>query len=144
MFKEFRDFAMRGNVIDLAVGVIIGAAFGKIVSSLVGDILMPVLGLVLGKIDFSNLFITLNGGHFETLAQAKAAGAPTLSYGLFINNVIDFLIVAFALFIVVRQINRLTPKPAAAPTTKSCPYCLSTVPLAATRCPNCTSQLETA
>ncbi len=142
MFKEFRDFAMRGNVIDLAVGVIIGAAFGKIVSSVVADVLMPVLGLILGKIDFSNLFITLNANHYDTLAQAKAAGAPTLNYGLFINNVIDFLIIAFALFMVVRQINRLAVKPAPTPTTKPCPYCVSTIPLKATRCPNCTSQLE--
>ncbi|HEY1720045.1 MAG TPA: large conductance mechanosensitive channel protein MscL [Magnetospirillaceae bacterium] len=140
MFKEFRDFAMRGNVMDLAVGVIIGAAFGKIVSSLVGDIIMPVLGLIIGKLDFSNLFVTLKDAHFDTLAQAKAAGAPTLNYGLFINNVIDFLIVAFAIFIVVRQINRLTKKPAA-PTTKPCPYCISTIPLKASRCPNCTSEL---
>jgi large conductance mechanosensitive channel len=142
MFKEFRDFAMRGNVMDLAVGVIIGAAFGKIVSSLVGDIIMPALGLVLGQIDFSNLFITLNGAHFDTLAKAKAAGAPTISYGVFLNNIIDFLIVAFALFIIVRQINRFVAKPAPTPTTRPCPYCVSNIPIKATRCPNCTSQLE--
>ena len=143
MFKEFRDFAMRGNVMDLAVGVIIGAAFGKIVTSLVGDVIMPVLGLIIGKLDFSNLFIVLKDAHYDTLAQAKAAGAPTLNYGLFINNIIDFLIVAFAIFIVVRQINRLTKKPAA-PTTKPCPFCISTIPLQAVRCPHCTSELPAA
>ncbi len=142
MFKEFRDFAMRGNVIDLAVGVIIGAAFGKIVSSLVTDVLMPPLGLVLGKVDFSSLFISLSGDHYDSIAQAKAAGAATLNYGLFINNIIDFVIVAFAMFIVVRQINRLTAKPAPTPTTKPCPFCISTIPLTATRCPNCTSELS--
>jgi large conductance mechanosensitive channel len=144
MFKEFRDFAMRGNVVDLAVGVIIGAAFGKIVSSLVADILMPPLGLVLGQVDFSNLFINLSGTHYDSIAQAKAAGAATLNYGLFINNIIDFLIVAFAMFIVVRQVNRLTAKPVPTPTTKPCPYCISTIPLKATRCPNCTSDLSAA
>ncbi len=144
MLKEFRDFAMRGNVIDLAVGVIIGAAFGKIVSSLVSDVLMPPLGLVLGNIDFSNFFVSLSGAHFDSLAQAKAAGAATLNYGLFINNIIDFVIVAFAMFIVVRQVNRLTAKPAAAPTTKDCPYCVTPIPLKATRCPHCTSDLKAA
>jgi large conductance mechanosensitive channel len=142
MFKEFRDFAMRGNVIDLAVGVIIGAAFGKIVSSLVSDVLMPPLGLVLGNIDFSNFFVSLSGAHFDSLAQAKAAGAATLNYGLFINNIIDFAIVAFAMFIVVRQVNRFAAKPAAAPTTKDCPYCVTPIPLKATRCPHCTSDLK--
>ena len=144
MLKEFRDFAMRGNVIDLAVGVIIGAAFGKIVSSLVSDVLMPPLGLVLGNIDFSNFFVSLSGAHFDSLAQAKAAGAATLNYGLFINNIIDFVIVALAMFIVVRQVNRLTAKPAAAPTTKDCPYCVTPIPLKATRCPHCTSDLKAA
>lgn len=143
MLKEFRDFAMRGNVVDLAIGVIIGAAFGKIVSSMVNDIIMPPLGLLLGQVDFSNLFINLSGQSYANLAEAQAAGAPTINYGLFVNNVVDFLIVAFAIFIVVRQINRLTrkPEPAAAPTTKPCPYCLTTIPLKATRCPSCTSQL---
>jgi large conductance mechanosensitive channel len=142
MFKEFRNFAMRGNVVDLAVGVVIGAAFGKIVSSLVSDVLMPPLGLLLGKVDFSNLFINLSGTHYETVAAAKAAGAATLNYGLFINSVIDFLIVAFAIFIMVRQINRFVPKPAPAPTTKDCPYCATAIPLKASRCPHCTSQLN--
>ncbi len=114
MWKEFRDFAMRGNVVDLAIGVIIGAAFGKIVTSLVSDILMPPLGLVLGKVDFSNLFLNLSSTHYNSVAEAKAAGAATLNYGLFLNNVIDFLIVAFAIFLLVRQINRFMPKPAGA------------------------------
>src|SRR5579872_4710331 len=149
MLKEFRDFAMRGNVVDLAVGLIIGAAFGKIVTSLVNDILMPPLGLVLGHVDFSNLFINLSGQHYATLAEAKQAGAATLNYGLFINTIIDFVIVAFAIFILIKQINRLqqlhkTEAAPAAPATKTCPYCISTIPLAATRCPNCTSQLEEA
>jgi len=143
MLKEFRDFAMRGNVVDLAIGVIIGAAFGKIVSSMVNDIIMPPLGLLLGQVDFSNLFINLSGQAYASLAEAQAAGAPTINYGLFINNVVDFLIVAFTIFIVVRQINRLTrkPEPAAAQTTKACPYCVTAIPLKATRCPACTSQL---
>jgi len=145
MLNEFKAFAMRGNVVDLAVGVIIGAAFGKIVSSLVNDILMPPLGLILGKVDFSNLFITLGSGHYASIAEAKAAGAPTLNYGLFINNIIDFLIVAFAVFLMVRQINKLQPAPPPPPpTTRPCPYCLSEIPLAATRCPHCTSQVEPA
>jgi large conductance mechanosensitive channel len=146
MWKEFREFAMRGNVVDLAVGVVIGAAFGKIVTSLVNDILMPPLGLVLGRVDFSNLFIDLSGRHYPSLAEAKAAGAPTVNIGLFVNNIIDFLIVAFAIFIVVRQINRLKSKlphaPPGTPTTRDCPYCLSTIPLKATRCAYCTSEIE--
>jgi len=142
MLKEFRDFAMRGNVIDLAVGVIIGAAFGKIVTSLVNDILMPPLGVILGKVDFSDLFITLSDRQYPSVAAAKAAGAATLNYGLFINNIIDFVIVAFAMFLLIRQMNRLFTKKPASPTAKSCPYCVSTIPLAATRCPNCTSQLS--
>jgi large conductance mechanosensitive channel len=146
MLKEFRDFAMRGNVLDLAVGIIIGAAFGKIVSSLVDDVLMPPLGLVLGRVDFSSLFISLTGQHYDSIAAAKAAGAATLNYGLFINAVVNFLIVAFAVFILVRQINHWTTKLALtkkeeAPTTKDCPYCLSSVPLKATRCSHCTSQI---
>ena len=143
MWREFRDFAMRGNVVDLAVGIIIGAAFGKIVSSFVNDILMPPIGVLLGKVDFSNLFVSLSSQHYGSLAEAKAAGAATLNYGIFINNIIDFLIVAFAVFLLVQQVNRLTkkPEPAAAPTTKDCPYCLSKIPLKATRCPQCTSQI---
>ncbi|MBV8654385.1 MAG: large-conductance mechanosensitive channel protein MscL [Alphaproteobacteria bacterium] len=144
MLKEFRDFAMRGNVVDLAVGVIIGAAFGRIVTSFVNDILMPPLGLVLGRVDFSSIFINLSGTHYDSLAAAKAAGAATLNVGSFINAVIDFLIVAFAIFLLIKQINRFMPKPPApapAPATKDCPYCLTAVPLKATRCPSCTSQL---
>lgn len=142
MWKEFRDFAMRGNVIDLAVGLIIGAAFGKIVTSLVADILMPPLGVFLGKVDFSNLFINLSDKPYGSLAEAKAAGAATINYGLFINNIIDFAIVAFAVFLLVRQVNRLTRKPEAAPTTKECTYCTSAIPLKATRCPHCTSEIQ--
>jgi len=143
MWKEFRDFAMRGNVVDLAVGIIIGTAFGKIVSSLVNDVLMPPIGILLGKVDFSDLFINLSGRPYASLAAAKAAGAATINYGLFINTIIDFVIVAFAIFVVIRQINRLTtkPAPAAAPTTKECPYCASVIPLKAKRCPHCTSEL---
>jgi large conductance mechanosensitive channel len=143
MFKEFKEFAMRGNVIDLAVGFIIGAAFGKIVSSLVQDIIMPPIGLVLNKVNFSNLFVALNGSHYDTLADAQKAAAPTLNYGLFLNNVIDFLIVAFCVFLVVQQMNRWTkkPEPVAAPTTKECPQCAMTIPINAKRCPHCTSQI---
>jgi len=143
MLKEFKEFAMRGNVIDLAVGVIIGAAFGKIVSSLVEDIIMPPVGLLLHGVDFTNLFITLDRRHFDTLAQAKAAGAPTLNYGLFVNNVISFLIVAFCVFLLVHQVNRWTkkPVPAADPTTKECPQCAMTIPINAKKCPHCTSQI---
>jgi large conductance mechanosensitive channel len=145
MFKEFKEFAMRGSVLDLAVGVIIGAAFGKIVTSFVNDVLMPPIGLLIGKVDFSNLFIDLSGQHHASVAEAKAAGAATLNYGMFINNVIDFLLVAFAVFLLVRQVNRFNrpaPAPAAAPTTKECPFCMSTISLKASRCPNCTSQLS--
>jgi len=145
MLKEFKEFAMRGSVIDLAVGVVIGAAFGKIVSSLVDDIIMPPIGRLVGHVDFSNLFISLNGTHYDSLAQAKAAvpPAPTLNYGNFLNNCVTFLIVAFAIFIVVQQVNRFTkkPAPAAAPTTKDCPQCTMAIPIAAKRCPQCTSQL---
>ncbi len=145
MFKEFREFAMRGNVVDLAVGVIIGAAFGKIVTSLVNDIIMPPLGLILGRVDFSNLFISLSGKSYASLAEAKAAGAPTLNYGVFINNVLDFVIVAFAVFLLVRGINRLHhAAPPPAPATRPGPDCLTAVPSAATRCPACTSQLAAA
>lgn len=144
MLKEFRDFAVKGNVVDLAVAVIIGGAFGKIVTSFVSDILMPPLGMLLGKVDFANLFITLTPGKtFESLKQAKDAGAATLNYGLFINTVIDFVFVAFAIFIMIKQINRFKKEEAPAPvTTKDCPFCCSAVPLAASRCPHCTSQLE--
>jgi large conductance mechanosensitive channel len=141
MFKEFKEFAVKGNVIDMAVGIIIGAAFGKIVSSLVNDLLMPPVGLLLGKVDFSNLFVNLSGKSYETLSSAKAAGAATLNYGLFINAVIDFIILALAIFLMVRQVNRLKRQPE--PSTKACPYCLSKIPLKATRCPHCTSELKT-
>ena len=142
MLKEFREFIMRGNVVDLAVGVIIGGAFGKIVSSLVSDVIMPPIGLLLNGVNFSNLFISLNGQPFATLADAQAAGAPTLNYGSFINAIIDFLIIGLVIFLLIRAMNRLQkPAPAAAPTTKECPHCFSTISIKATRCPNCTSQL---
>ncbi len=142
MLKEFREFIMRGNVLDLAVGIIIGGAFGKIVSSFVADILMPPLGLLLGKVNFSDLFINLSGTDYPSVAAAKAAGAPTLNYGLFINSVVDFLIVAFAIYLMISQINRLKKKPEEAPpATKECPLCISTVPAKAIRCPHCTSDL---
>jgi large conductance mechanosensitive channel len=146
MLKEFKEFAMRGNVLDMAVGIIIGAAFGQIVTSFVGDIMMPPLGRLLGHVDFSNLFINLTETHYDTIAAAKAAGAATMNYGLFLNTVINFLIVAFAVFILVRQVNRFAakPAPAAAPTTRDCPYCLSAIPLKATKCMNCTSELRPA
>ena len=141
--EEFKNFAMRGNVVDMAVGVIIGGAFGKIVSSLVNDILMPPIGRALGNVDFSGLFVSLTGQHFATLAEAQAAGAPTLNYGIFLNTIINFLIVAFSIFMVVKQLNRFQPKPQpkAAPSTKECKYCYSAVAIKATRCPNCTSEL---
>jgi large conductance mechanosensitive channel len=142
VLKEFKEFAMRGNVMDLAIGVIIGGAFGKLVNSLVNDVLMPVLGLTLGRVDFSNLFVTLGAGSFATLADAKKAGVATLNYGLFLNTIIEFLIVAFAIFLLVKQLNRLQkPAPAPAPATKDCPFCTSAIAVAATRCPHCTSQL---
>jgi large conductance mechanosensitive channel len=143
MLKEFKEFAMRGSVIDLAVGVIMGAAFGKIVSSLVEDVIMPPIGRLLGHVDFSGLFINLSDKSYESLAAAKAAGAATLNYGLFINTVINFLIVSFCVFLVVRQVNRWTKKPEApaAPTTKDCPQCAMTIPIAAKRCGHCTTQL---
>lgn len=141
MLKEFKEFAMKGNVLDMAVGIIIGAAFGRIVTSLVGDIIMPPIGLLLGRVDFNSLFLNISGTSYPTLAAAKAAGAATINYGSFINTVIDFLIVAFAIFLVVRQVNRWTTKPAPAPTTKSCPYCLSTIPVKATKCAFCTASV---
>ena len=144
MLKEFKEFAMRGNVLDMAVGIIIGAAFGKIITSFVSDILMPPIGLLVGKVDFSGLFINLSGQAFATLAEAKKAGAATLNYGLFLNTVLDFLIVAFAIFLLIKQVNRLNRQPApapAAPTTRDCPYCLSAIPIPAVRCAHCTSQL---
>jgi large conductance mechanosensitive channel len=147
MMKEFKEFAMRGNVLDMAVGIIIGAAFGQIVNSFVQDILMPPIGRLLGHVDFSNLFVSLSGTHYDTLAAAKAAGAATLNYGLFLNTVINFLIVAFAVFLLVRQVNRLAAKPAPAPAalaTRDCPHCLSAVPVKATKCAHCISELRPA
>lgn len=148
MFKEFKEFAMRGNVVDMAVGVVMGAAFGAIVTSLVNDLLMPVLGLILGNADFTNLFIVMSEGSvpgpYETLALAQEAGAVTLNYGLFINAVISFLIIAFAIFLLIRSINRLQRQEEsspAEPTTKECTYCFSEISIQAVRCPNCTSEL---
>jgi large conductance mechanosensitive channel len=146
MFKEFKEFAVRGNVLDMAVGVIIGAAFGQIVNSFVQDVLMPPIGRLVGHVDFSNRFVSLSGVHYDTIAAAKAAGAATLNYGLFLNTVINFLIVAFAVFLLVRQVNRFAskPAPAAAPATRDCPYCLTTIPAKATKCAHCTSELRPA
>jgi large conductance mechanosensitive channel len=149
MWKEFKAFALKGNVIDLAVGVVIGGAFGKIVSSLVSDIIMPLIGLLLGNVDFSNLFLTLGDGKFNTIAEAKAGGVATLNYGLFLNNVMDFIIIAFSIFFVIKQLNRLTslkkkkdePVPVVA-TTKLCSYCFSEIHKDASRCPHCTSVIE--
>ncbi|HSE36146.1 MAG TPA: large-conductance mechanosensitive channel protein MscL [Blastocatellia bacterium] len=142
MFREFKEFVMKGNVMDLAIGIIIGAAFGKIITSFVGDILMPPIGLLLGQVDFANLYINLSGGSYDTLKAAKDAGAVTINYGLFIGTVIDFLIVALVIFLVVKQINRVRREEA--PTTQDCPLCLSSIPIKATRCPHCTSDLKTA
>jgi large conductance mechanosensitive channel len=145
MLKEFKEFAMRGNVADMAIGIIIGAAFGKIITSVVSDILMPPIGLLLGKVDFSNLYLNLSGGEFPNLAAAKAAGAATINYGLFINTIIDFVIVAFVIFMLIRQMNRMKREPApapAVPTTKECPFCLSSIPIKASRCPYCTSEIK--
>lgn len=142
MLKEFKEFALKGNVIDLAIGIIIGAAFNKIVQSLVTDIIMPPIGMIMGKVDFASLFINLSSTQYETLAEAKKAGAATLNYGIFISTIVDFIIMAFVVFLMVRQINRMKKEaPAAAPDTKVCPFCLSAVPLKATRCPQCTSTL---
>jgi len=147
MLKEFKEFAMRGNVLDMAIGIIIGAAFGRIVSSVVNDIIMPPIGLILGHVDFSNLFINLSGTHYDSVADAKKAGAAVIGYGTFLNTVIDFLIVAFVVFMLVKQVNRvMKPKPAPAPPpTKQCPYCMSEgLATLATRCPHCTAQLVAA
>ena len=149
MFKEFKDFAMRGNVVDMAVGIIIGGAFGTIVKSLVADVLMPPIGLLLGGVDFTNLFVTLKKGadaamNYTSLAEATEAGAVTINYGVFFNNVISFIIVAFAVFMLIRSINAAKKKeeaPPAEPTTKDCAHCFSTIPIKAKRCPNCTSDL---
>ena len=150
MFKDFKEFAMRGNVVDMAVGIIIGASFGGIISSLVADVIMPPIGLMLGNVDFANLFVTLKegakaAGPYASLADAKAAGAVTVNVGVFINTVISFLIVAFAVYLLVRGINGLKRKaeaPPAVPTTKDCPFCATAIPIPAKRCPHCTSALE--
>jgi large conductance mechanosensitive channel len=151
MFKEFKEFALKGNVVDMAVGIVLGVAFGAIVKSLVDDLLMPPLGLILGSADFTNLFLIVKEGAtpgpFATLAEAHKAGAVTMNYGLFINTIVNFVIVAFALFLVIRNMNQLRkttekPQAAEAPTTKECPYCFSSIALKATRCPNCTSELK--
>jgi large conductance mechanosensitive channel len=145
MFKEFKEFAMKGSVLDLAVGVVIGAGFGKITSSFVADILMPPLSLLLGRVNFSNLFVTLSGQTFATLEEAKKAGAVTWNYGVFLGTVIDFLCIAFAVFILVKQVNRMRrPAPAAEVVTKECPFCTSAIPLKAIRCPLCTADLKPA
>ena len=143
MLKKFKAFIMKGNVIDIAVGIIIGAAFGKIVTSLVSDVIMPPLGLLIGKLDFSNLFINLSRQTFPSLALAKAAGAPTINYGVFVNVVIDFLIIALVIFLLIKQVNRLKAQPQPVPpNTKECPFCYTGIPIKAVRCPNCTSVLE--
>jgi large conductance mechanosensitive channel len=144
MLKEFKEFAMRGNMLDMAVGIIIGAAFGRIITSLVNDIIMPPIGLLLGRVSFSSLYLDLSGRTFASLADAQAAGAPTINYGLFLNAILDFLVVAFVIFLLLRQVNRVTRKPEpalAAAATKDCPYCCFAIAIQATRCPHCTSQL---
>lgn len=147
MLKEFKEFAMRGSVVDLAIGIIIGAAFGKIITSLVNDIIMPPIGMLLGKVNFADLFISLNGAKYDSLDAAQKAGAPTINYGLFINNILDFIIVAFVIFLLIRVINRMqrpAPAPVAAPATKVCKFCSTEIPITARRCPHCTSELEPA
>ena len=148
MFKEFREFAMKGNVLDMAVGIVIGAAFGLIIGSLVADIIMPPIGLLLGGIDFSSIFTVLKegkvAGPYATPAAAKAAGAVTINWGIFINTIINFVIVAFAIFLLVKGVNKMRREKVADPTTKECPYCLSVIPIKATRCPQCTSELKAA
>ena len=145
VISEFKEFAMKGNVLDMAIGIIIGAAFGTVVTSLVKDVIMPPIGLLLGKVDFANMFISLTGVHYDTLATAQAAGAPTINYGTFINTVIGFLIVAFVIFLLVRKVNSMRSKPTPpAPNTKDCPYCKENISLSAVRCPHCTSDLGSA
>jgi large conductance mechanosensitive channel len=144
MWKEFKAFAMKGNAMDMAIGIIIGAAFGQIVSSLVSDIIMPPLGLALGHIDFNDYFVSLNHKSYPTLADAKKAGATVIAYGHFVNTIIDFFIVAFAIFLVVKWFSRLKKPEESVPTTKNCPYCISAIPIKAVRCPQCTSELQMA
>jgi len=141
MLREFKAFIMRGNVVDLAVGIVIGAAFGGVVSSFVNDLLMPPIGLVIGRVNFADLFVSLTGRSYPTLAAARAAGAPTLNYGLFLNTVINLVIIAFAVFLVVRQVNRLKGPPPPAPPTRECPHCATAIPAKARRCPHCTSDI---
>lgn len=144
MLKEFKEFAMKGNVVDMAVGIIIGGAFGKIVTSLVSDVIMPPIGMLLGRVNFADLFLPLSGS-YDSLAKAKEAGAPTINYGMFVNTVIDFIIVAFVIFMIVKQMNRLKkPEPVAAPTTKDCAFCLMTIPIKAQKCGHCSSDLRAA
>lgn len=143
MLREFRQFLMRGSVLDLAVGIVIGVAFGTIITSFVGDILMPPIGLLLGNMDFSNLYINLSGGSYDSLAAARAAGAAVIAYGSFINTIINFVIIAFAVFLIVYQVGKMRKKPEKAVTTRDCPFCYTTIPIKATRCPNCTSELKT-
>jgi large conductance mechanosensitive channel len=143
IISEFKEFAMKGNVLDMAIGIVIGAAFGTVVNSLVKDIIMPPIGLLIGKEDFASLFISLNGVHYNTLAAAQAAGAPTINYGTFINTVISFLIVAFVIFLLLRKVNAMRSKPTpTAPNTKDCPYCKENISMTAVRCPHCTSDLK--
>jgi len=141
MLKEFKEFALRGNVVDMAIGIIIGVAFGKIVTSMVTDIIMPPIGLILGRVDFADLYLSLDGKTYPSLAAAKAAGAATVNYGTFLNTILDFLIVAFVMFLIIRQINRAFPPAPVAASTRECPFCVSQIPLKASRCPNCTSQI---
>ncbi len=145
MLKEFKKFAMRGNVVDMAIGVIIGGAFGKIITSLINDVIMPPIGLLLGQVNFTDLFLDLSGKGYPSLAAAQEAGAATINYGLFLNTILDFVVVALVVFLLVRQINRMQKQektPPAAPTTKKCPYCCTEIPIEATRCPHCTSELH--
>lgn len=144
MLKEFKEFALRGSLLDLAIGLVLGTAFGKIVTSLVNDILMPPVGLALGRVNFTNLFVNLTRANYPTLAAAREAGAPTINYGLFLNTVLDFTIVAFALFLVIREVNRLRRRGETPPSTRECPYCVSVISIKASRCPSCTSQLQPA
>lgn len=141
MLREFREFIMKGNALDMAIGIVLGVAFGAVIGSLVADIILPPIGLLLGGLDFSNLFIRLAGSPARTLAEAKAAGAVTLNYGVFLNRIVDFVIIGFVLFLIVRQVNKLRPPAAPPVTTKECPYCFSQIPIKATRCPQCTSSL---
>jgi large conductance mechanosensitive channel len=142
MLKEFKEFAIRGNVLDMAIGIVIGVAFGKIITSLVNDVAMPPIGLVLGRVDFNNLFLSLDGNAYKSLAAAKAAGAATINYGAFLNTIFDFVIVAFVMFLLVRQVNRMMPAAPTVPSSKECPHCASEIPVKASRCPHCTSLIS--